>query len=88
MIIKIPKHTLHPYIHSNLKNVPAPKGVCAKSALLELDNLEKHNAISPNDGIEKRLKILVALFECSDQPTADAFKRQLEVVRKFYRGPL
>ena len=87
MIIEIPRDTLHNYIHYGLYNIPPPRGMSAKNALLELRRLEKYGAISPDDDIERRLRVLIALFDCVEQPTADAFKKQLNIVRQFYLRP-
>ena len=45
-------------------------------------------AISDKDPFEKRLIVLIALFECVAQPTADALKKQLDLVREFNTKPL
>lgn len=84
----IPKDTLHHVIHEFVGDIPAPKEFNARSALEQLRMLEHYGAISDDDPIEKRLKLLAALFDCCDQPTADAFRAQLEVVNKFYNKTL
>jgi hypothetical protein len=85
-VVSIPKNTLHRRIHEYLGDIPAPRPIIAKQALDQLRMLERFGAISDNDDIEKRLTVLIALFECVEQPTADALKYQLSVVRK-YRSP-
>ncbi len=82
-IILIQKDPLHRLIHEYVGDVPTPREVSAKEALKQLRLLEKYGAISENDSIEKRLIVLIALFESSDQPTAEALKRQLNIVRKY-----
>lgn len=84
-IIYIPKDTLHRYIHERVKDVPAPSQISAKEALKQLRMLEKLGAIRDSDPIEKRLMLLASLFDCSDQPTADALRRQLKAVHDFYK---
>lgn len=81
--IDIPKNTLHRMIHRRVDNVPAPKPTNAKNALEQLRKLELYGAIHEGDSIETRLEILAALFDCVEQPTADAFRRQLQVVREY-----
>ena len=87
-VISLPRDTLHHYIHTKLRFIPVPKQSSAKFALAHLDLLEKIGAIHDTDSIEKRLKILAALFDCTDQPTADAFREQLRIVCKFKKSPL
>ena len=86
-IMDIPANTLHRRIHENIRQIPPPSQENAKSALWHLQYLERYGGIKPNDPIEKRLKVLIALFECSEQPTADALKKQLEIVHEFYNKP-
>ena len=86
-IVEIPANTLHRRIHENIRQIPPPSQENAKEALWHLQYLEKHGGIKANDSIEKRLKVLIALFDCSEQPTADALRKQLEIVREFYEKP-
>lgn len=86
-IIAIPKDTLHRFIHENLSGVPAPSRLAALEALNQLRMLDKREALHDTDSIEKRLTILIALFECVAQPTADALKEQLDLVHRFYNKP-
>ena len=87
MIIKIPKNTLHSYIHHCLQNIPPPKDNGAKEAYATLFTLERMGEIRETDSIERRLTLLIALFNLSDPLTADAFKKQLSIVRQFYSKP-
>lgn len=80
---EIPKNTLHRKIHSMVKDVPPPKAINAKSALEQLRTLERYGVIHEEDPIERKLQVLIVLFECVDQPTADAFKKQLDIVHEF-----
>lgn len=79
----IPRDTLHKMIHLNVFDVPVPSESGARSALEQLGYLEKFGAITDFDSIERRLDLLASLFDCSDQPTADAFREQLRIVREF-----
>lgn len=85
--IYIPRDTLHRFIHSQIKEIPVPREMDAESALEQLNYLEEREAISSSDSLEKRLIVLIALFDCASQQTADALKRQLEIVRG-YNNPL
>lgn len=86
--IYIPRNTLHYYIHQSMAEIPVPEEVDAKTVLWHLDYLEKYDAISEKDTFEKRLLVLIALFDCSSQPTADALRKQLDLVREFNKKPL
>ena len=86
-IVEIPANTLHRRIHENLRQIPPPSQENAKRVLWHLDYLEKRGGIKPNDPVEKRLKVLIALFDCSEQPTADALRKQLEIVCEFNKKP-
>lgn len=86
--IYIPRNTLHRYIHQDIVEIPVPREMDAKAALWHLDYLERFGAISDKDPFEKRLIVLIALFECVAQPTADALKKQLDLVREFNTKPL
>lgn len=82
--VVVPKNTLHRLIHSETDPVPVPNDVNIDSALYQLNLLERFGGISLDDPIEKRLMVLAAIFDCSEQPTADMLRKQMEVVRKFY----
>lgn len=84
---EIPKATLHRRIHSLIPNVPVPKPMNAKSALNQLRNLERYEVIHEDDDIERKLEILIALFDTIEQPTADALRKQLDIVHKFKKAP-
>ena len=59
----------------------------AKQAYEQVLMLEGYGALHKSDSIEKRIQLLIALFECSDQPTTKALKRQLEVVYENKKAP-
>ena len=85
--VSIPRDTLHKKLHLGVPDIPTPRDSSAKSALKQLEMLEQYSAISEYDSIERRLELLATLFDCSDQPTADAFRRQLDIVREFRKSP-
>ena len=82
---EIPKNTLHRRIHGLVSDVPAPKATNAKSALEQLRTLERYQVIHEEDSIERKLEVLIALFDCAEQATADALRKQLDIVHKFYQ---
>ena len=84
-LVKIPRNTLHKYIHDNMGDIPIPKDCSIRSAISQLEYMENYGAISLDDPIEKRLLLLAALFEVTDQPTADAFRKQYYLVCDFMR---
>lgn len=84
-VIEIPRETLHAQIHEAVASIPVPSGLGAKNAYEQVVMLESYGCLHKDDPIEKRLKLLIALFECAEQKTADALKRQLEVARKFHK---
>lgn len=85
--VKINRDTLHKYIHNNLGNITPPQDSSAKAALEQLEYLAKYSAISEFDSIERRLDILAALFDCSDQQTANDFREQLRLICELKRTP-
>lgn len=82
--VLVPKTTLHKQIHHEIASVPVPKTVNIQSVLFQLKQLEGHGAIHQDDGIERRLRVVMSLFECCEQETFNALKKQYEIVRKFY----
>lgn len=79
----IPANTLHKYIHSEINEIPVPDGHAAKIAYEQVVLLEKQGALHTEASLETRLSLLIALFDCFVQPTADGFKKQLRIVRRF-----
>lgn len=86
MSIPIPMNTLHRKIHHEIVRIPVPKGINAKCALFQLEMLDKHGALHPYDNIERRLMVIMALFECCEPETFNALKKQRDIVRKFYHS--
>lgn len=81
--ITIPKYTIHDEIHETIPSIPPPDNFSAIRVLDGLLLLRKQGGIADDDPAEKRLKVLIALFDCSNQPTADALRQQLEIVQKY-----
>lgn len=84
--VEIPKDTLHKRIHRDVPMVPVPSTQVIQGALFQLQMLEKLGAIHPYDNIERRLYVLMALFECVCPDTHAALKKQYLTVCKFYRS--
>ena len=87
MTIPIPMNTLHRMIHHEITHIPVPRGITAKDALKQLELLERFGALHTYDNIERRLMVIMALFDCCEPETYDALKKQQELVRKFYNAP-
>lgn len=87
MTIPIPMNTLHHMIHHEITHIPVPRGITAKDALKQLELLERFGALHTYDNIERRLMVIMALFDCCEPETYDALKKQQELVRKFYNAP-
>lgn len=83
--IEIPRDTLHHQIHYEVAHIPVPRVISIKGALEQLNLLERFGGISSNDNIEKRLMVLLALFECSEPATHAALKKQYDIVCEFYK---
>lgn len=86
-IVPMHRETIHRYIHNHLAFIPLPKSCSVEYALYQLETLEQYGVISQDDSVERRLSILIALFECADQPTADALKEQLKLIHEFKKAP-
>lgn len=83
--VDIPMRTLHRTIHHEMARVPVPRAINIKDAMYQLSQLEKHGAIHPYDTLEKRLYVLMALFDCCEPATHAALEQQYNIVRKFYK---
>ena len=82
--VEIPKYALHQQIHREVRHVPVPSAVNTKAAIFQLSELEKYGAIHPSDTIERRLLVLMAIFECCEPKTYAAIRAQYDLARKFY----
>lgn len=82
--VEIPRDTLHREIHSQTTHVPVPRVLSIKDALFQLGNLERYGGITHNDPIEKRLRVLMALFDCCEPATYDALKKQLDICNSLH----
>lgn len=82
-MIKVPRNTLHARLHHEIMWVPPPSGKNAKEAFEQLVMLERFGALHKEDSIEKRLGLLIALFDYAEPKTTEAFRNQLRVVKEF-----
>ena len=87
-IVMLPRNTLHKYIHKYIRYIPLPSEKSVQFALEHLELLEESGGIRMDDPVEKRLKVLIALFDYTDQETADAFRKQLAIVCEYNGGSL
>lgn len=87
MVIPLPKNTLHRFIHANLYAIPVPDNVSAKVAYEQLLTLDRFGVLHEDDPIQKRLQLLIALFDCVAQPTADGFRKQLDIINGYDKKP-
>lgn len=85
--VEIPKNTLHHQIHSEIKQIPTPHPRNAREAREHLNYLKNYGAIKETDSIEKRLRILISIFDYVEPRTAKALKKQLEIVYKYRQKP-
>ena len=85
--IEIPKSTLHKAIHDAVRCIPAPPDDAAKAVYQELVYLARWGMIHENDPIERRLNILIKLFDHEAPHTADGFRKQLNAVQSYKNKP-
>ena len=85
--MSLPLNGLHEHIHNEMDGIPAPSEENAKEMYEHLEVLGKYGGISEKDSIEKRLKLLIALFTYIEQPTADALLKELEIVKSYSKKP-
>lgn len=83
--LTIPKNTLHKYIHHHTKYIPVPRAPSIQGAIDQLELLEQFGGINIDDSIEKRLIVLMSLFDYCEPATYEALKSQYESVCEYYR---
>lgn len=82
----IPKATLHRQIHEAISNVPVPEGKHCRQAYEAIESWLEAGYISIDDPIQKKLETLVKCFNANSPATANALRRQIEIVARFYEG--
>lgn len=75
---------LHEKIHENVGNITPPSLVNTIDALKQIKDLEMYDSINELDDFEKRLKVLIFVFESVEPKTVECLKKQLEIVRNYY----
>ena len=85
--ILIPRETLHRHIHLEMIGIPVPSQDSAKIALDRIGCLAERGLISYDDSFEKRLQVLIVLFEGYEPETTDALIKQLNLVREYIKNP-
>jgi len=85
--VYLPKDTIHKAIHALVPCVPVPKEVNAREIIRHIGFLEEYKAIGSADSFEKRIETLASLFDCIEQPTADALRAQAIIVHELSPKP-
>ena len=83
----LPKHTLHRYIHENIKDIPVPDGKSCRMALEAINNWLETGYISMDSPIEQKLIVLINVFNRLSPETAQALRKQLEIIRNYHQRP-
>ena len=86
-IAAINKKNLHQNIHKTIPIVPLPSKESVEIVLEQLELLRKYGGIKDGDNAEKRLTVLIALFDFLEPQTTEALEQQLRVVSEFYQKP-
>lgn len=82
--IDIPIATLHAEIHRELFNIPRPKDEELRRAYFVMNVLLECQHISLDDPYYKRLDFLIDIWEKTEPKTADALKKEREIIYNFY----
>jgi hypothetical protein len=75
---------LHEKIHEAVGNITPPSITNAIQALKMIKNLEMYDSIGEFDDLEKRIKVLIFVFDSVEPKTVECLKRQLEIVHDYY----
>lgn len=78
-IVLIPKNTLHREIHQNVVEVPLPSEMVCESTFKELNRLWDFGAITENDGIIKRLDLLIFIMKYAADDTVEVLQQQRDI---------
>lgn len=70
-----------------MTGIPVPSGASAKEVLQALREFESVEMITEYDSVERRLRVLIALFWDLERPTAKALQEQLEIIRNYRNKP-
>jgi hypothetical protein len=83
MVISIPMNTEHKMIHANISGIPVlPEHFC-EVAYKEIDRLWEFGAIHDTDPLSFRMKVLIAILDCTNDATVKALKKQKQIAEEF-----
>ena len=83
----VPKNSLHHDLHVAIKRIPLPEPEVVEEVLRKLDALDEVGALHEEDYIERKLDLFIELFDLKAKATADALRKQLEIVQEYYSKP-
>ena len=75
---------MHEKIHEAVVNINPPSITNAIHALKMIKDLEMYDSIGELDDLEKRIKVLIFMFDSVEPKTVECLKRQLEIVHDYY----
>ena len=74
---------LHQALHDSCGEVPIPRKISSDEALDQLEFLNRYGVIHLDDPIEKRLGLLIFLFEYVEPEVVEALEQQFRIVGRF-----
>ena len=83
----IPKNTLHRFIHEGVSDVPLADGKSCKIAVMAINNWLEAGYISLDDSVERKLEVLIGIFNKISPKTANVLQKQLDIVRNYNERP-
>lgn len=86
--VEVPKNSLHGLIHSQMSGIFPASQESAQSVLNALRLIESYGSLNKEDPIQKRLSLLIALFDSIENATAADLAEQLEIVQTYYKDPI
>ena len=91
MRIRVPRDTLHDYIHDKLHDVPVPNEDICEATYLELERLKELGVIDIyHDSFEERLDFLIGFWKQYDNMsfTLEAVRFQARLLKKYRNGKI
>ena len=83
----IPKNTLHRFIHEGVNDVPLADGKSCRIAIEAINNWLEAGYISLDDPVERKLEVLIGIFNKISPKTANVLQKQLDIVRNYNERP-
>lgn len=74
--------SLHRSIHHQMNGITKANEVICESALEQLKFLDEHQVLHKEDGIEKRIELLIAVLDTGKSETVSNLRQELECVRR------